>query len=75
VIFGLATPSNVTVRALLTIRSRRMPQLLDADDHRSGSTADAGPRMIDRQLVPRQDGDVTTAPATMQSAAMRRSGA
>jgi hypothetical protein len=52
-----------------------MPQLLDADDHRSGSIAHAGPRIIDRQLVPRQDGDVTTAPATMQSAAMLRSGA
>jgi ketosteroid isomerase-like protein len=37
-----------------------MPQLLDADDHRSGSTADAGPRIIDRQLCSAQDGEVTT---------------
>jgi hypothetical protein len=52
-----------------------MPQLLDADDHRSGRTAHGGPRIIDRQLCSAQDGDVTTAPATMQSAAMLRSGA
>src|ERR1700753_1678945 len=34
---GLTTPGNVTVRALLTICSRRIPQLLDSDDHRAES--------------------------------------
>src|SRR6202522_4145260 len=34
---GLTTPGNVTVRALLTICSHRIPQLLDSDDHRSES--------------------------------------
>ena len=36
---GLTTPGNVTVRALPTMCSRRMPQLLDPDDHRFGSAA------------------------------------
>jgi hypothetical protein len=36
---------------------------------------DAGPIMIDRLRLWRQDDDVTTAPATMQSEAMLRSGA
>jgi hypothetical protein len=47
-----------------------MPQLLDPDDHRFG----ADPRMIDRSQSCGQDDEVT-APATMQSEAMRRSGA
>src|ERR1700730_11355849 len=37
VMSGATTPGQVTVRALLTICSRRTPQLLDSDDHRSES--------------------------------------
>jgi uncharacterized protein len=50
---GLATPGNVTVRALPTICSRRMPQLLDVDDHRSAAS-------LTGNCVPGQDGEVTT---------------
>jgi uncharacterized protein len=50
---GLTTPGKVTVRALLTICSRRTPQLLDVDDHRSAAS-------LTRQCVRGQDDEVTT---------------
>jgi ketosteroid isomerase-like protein len=49
------------MRALLTICSRRIPQLLDPDDHRSdsGHTSLSGASLT-ANCVPRQDGGVTT---------------
>jgi hypothetical protein len=43
---GLTAPGNVTVRVLLTICSRRVPQLLDPDDHKSGWALGAGVRGV-----------------------------
>jgi hypothetical protein len=43
---GLTAPENVTVRALLTMCSRRVPRLIDPDDHKSGWISGAGVRGV-----------------------------